>query len=276
MGLPCGTGDCTGYRVLREGLQGAGDAQQLVIVDLGGVPGATLGLPGHIGTQTTRRVQSRQTHRAGGDGACLVQHHGVDGARGLQDLRAFDEDAHLGPTPGADQQGRRRGQTQRAGTSDDQHGDGGREAGLHRMSQQQPGPQGDHSDDQHHRHEDAGDAVSEALNLRLAGLGLLHEARHLRQLRVGPHSGGADHKSPGSVHGGPGDRAARGDLHRDGLAGEHGEVDGGHPTDDLTVGGDLLAGPDHEVLADGQLLHRHAHLTTVAQHGDLFGPHLQQ
>ena len=78
-----------------------------------------------------------QAHPAGGDGAGLVQHHRVDPAGRLQDLRALDEDAQLGAPPGAHQQRGGGGQPQRAGAGDDQDGDRGGERRL------RPGPGGE-------------------------------------------------------------------------------------------------------------------------------------
>ena len=44
---------------------------------------------------------------------------------------------------------------------------------------------------------------------------------------------------------------------------------------DDTVGGDLLAGPHHERVADRQLLGGDAYFDTVAQHGDVLGAQLR-
>src|SRR5699024_7489019 len=86
------------------GLDGAGAAQQLGGLDASG----------------DRRVQG---HGAGGHGAGLVEHHGVDPPRGFEDFRALDQHAQLGPAAGADQQGGGGGQAQGAGAGDDEHGD---------------------------------------------------------------------------------------------------------------------------------------------------------
>ena len=45
---------------------------------------------------------------------------------------------------------------------------------------------------------------------------------------------------------------------------------------DDAVGGDLLAGPNDEQVADGELVDRDAHLGAVAQHGDVLGAHVEQ
>src|SRR5688572_31329389 len=49
-------------------------------------------------------------------------------------------------------------------------------------------------------------------------------------------------------------RSAHAHLHRQRLAGEHALVDRRGPLDDDPVGGDLLSGPDHEHVADGERL----------------------
>ena len=95
-------------------------------------------------------------------------------------------------------------------------------------------------------HEDPGDPVGEPLHLGLAVLGLLDQPGHLRQLGVGADPGGADDEPPAGVDGRPGHRVAGADLDRHRLAGEHRGVDRGGAALDDPVGGDLLAGADHE------------------------------
>ena len=68
-----------------------------------------------------------EAHPAGGDGAGLVEHDGVDPARGLEHLRALDQQAELRAAAGADHQRRRRREPERARAGDDQHRDGGGE-----------------------------------------------------------------------------------------------------------------------------------------------------
>ena len=69
------------------------------------------------------------------------------------------------------------------------------------------------------------------------------------------------------VDGGADDLVARPDLDGDGLAGDHGHVDGRVPVDDDAVGGDLLAGPHHEPHADLELVERD--LASVVERGGL-------
>ena len=66
-------------------------------------------------------------HRAGGDGAGLVEHDRVDPPGRLEHLGALDDHAELGAAAGADHDRRRRGQAEGARAGDDQHGDGGGE-----------------------------------------------------------------------------------------------------------------------------------------------------
>ena len=140
--------------------------------------------------------------RAGGDGAGLVEHDGVDPAGGLQHLGPFDQDAELGAAAGADQQRGRGGQAERAGAGDDQHGDGGGErrltAGTRRRARP---PRVATAMRDHDGHEDAGDPVGEPLHLGLAGLGVLDQPGHLRELGVGADPGGAHHEPAAGVDG---------------------------------------------------------------------------
>ena len=56
------------------------------------------------------------------DGAGLVEHDGVDAVRRLKRFGGLDEDAVHRATTRADHDGRRRGETQRAGAADDENG----------------------------------------------------------------------------------------------------------------------------------------------------------
>ena len=66
------------------------------------------------------------------------------------------------------------------------------------------------------------------------------------------------------------------DLDRHGLAGEHRLVDRRGAVDDDAVGGDLLAGPDDEEVADRELVDGDEHLDAVAQHAGLLRAELEQ
>ena len=66
----------------------------------------------------------RHLRLAGGEGAGLVQHHGVHPVQVFQRFGILEQHAHLGAPAGADHDGHRRGQSQRAGAGDHQHGNG--------------------------------------------------------------------------------------------------------------------------------------------------------
>ena len=255
---PGAAGDRRGDRVLGGVLERAGQPQHLVLVDAGA------------------GVDVDERHLAGGDRAGLVQHDGVDPAGGLQHLGALDQDAELGAPAGADQQRGRRGEAQRARAGDDQHGDRGGERRRGAGPGAEPEPERGRGERDHDRHEHPGDPVGEALHGGLAVLGVLDELRHLGELGVGADPGGAHDQPAARVDGGADDRVAGPDLDRHGLAGEHRGVDRRGALVDDAVGGDLLAGPHDEPVADGQLLGRDPHLGAVAQHGDVLGAELEQ
>lgn len=183
-------GDGTGDRMLGGVLQRACQPQDFGLV--GAVGGA----------------HGQQGHAPGGDGAGLVEDDGVDPARGLQYLRALDQDAQLGAASGADQQRGRRGQPQGAGAGDDQYGDGGGERGREPGAVAEPEAEGAQGEGDHDRHEDGGDPVREPLRRGLAVLRVLHQLRHPGQLGVGADPRGLDDETSARVDGGAGDRVA--------------------------------------------------------------------
>lgn len=251
-------GDGLGDRVLGGVLQRPGESQHLVgVLAVGG---------DDVG----------QGHPAGGDGAGLVQHDRVDPAGGLQDLRALDEDAELGAAARTDQEGGGRGQAEGARAGDDEHRDGRGERRCGTASGAEPEPEGGHRQSDHDRHEDPGDPVGEALHLRLAALGLLHQLGHLRELGVRADLGRLDDQAAARVDGGADDGVADPDLDGHGLSGEHAQVDRRAALDHDAVRGDLLAGPYDEAVTGPEPLDGDAFFAAVAQHGDVLGAHLQQ
>ena len=163
-----------------------------------------------------------QGHPAGGDGAGLVQHDGVDPAGGLQHLRALDQDAELGAAAGADQQRGRRGQAERARAGDDQHGDRGGERGGRRRRRCRARSRGWPTA----RAMTIGTKTPEIRSASrctggLAVLRVLDQPGHLGQLGVGADPGGAHDQPAAGVDGGADDGVAGADLDRHRLAGEH-------------------------------------------------------
>ena len=221
-------------------------------------------------------VDGSNAHPPGRDGAGLVEQDGVDPAGGLQDLGALDEDAELGAAPGTDQQGGRRGKSERTGAGDDQDCHGCSEGGGRGVSGQQPDRQGGQGQEDDDRDEDAGHPVGQTLDLRLAVLGVLDEACHLSQLGVRADPGGPNQQPPAGVDGRADHGVAGADLDRHRLAGKHRGVDGGGTFGDDAVGGDLLAGANAEDVPDNELVDRDPDLGSVAQDGNVLGAHVQQ
>jgi hypothetical protein len=218
-----------------------------------------------------------QRHLARGHGARLVEHDRVHAAGGLEDLGALDQQAELGAAAGADHQRRGRRETERTGAGDDQDRDGGGEREARALAGAQPeAERGDREEDDD-RHEDARDAVGEALHRRLAGLRVLDEPRDLGQGGVGADLRGAYDQAAAGVDGGAGDLRPRRDLDRDRLAREHAHVDRARALLDDAVGGDLLARTDHEAVADGELLDGDAALAAAGvEDRDVLGAELEQ
>ena len=206
----------------------------------------------------------------------LSKHDGVDSAGRLEHLGAFDEDAELRAPSGPDEQGGRGGEPERARAGDDQHRDRGGEGAGRRGAVGEPEPERGHGDGDDDGDEHGGDAVGEALHGGLAGLCFGDEAGDLGQRGVGADPGGPHDEAAAGVDGRPGDRVTGCDLDGDALAGEHRGVDGRGAGLDDPVGGDLLARPDDEAVADGELLDRDAHLGAVSDDGDVFGAELEQ
>ena len=96
-----------------------------------------------------------------------------------------------------------------------------------------------------------------------------HEARDLRERRVGPDPRRPDDQAAVAV-----DRAARDirpglDVDRHRLAGEQGLIDGRGPLLDDAVGRELLAGPDDEAVSDLELVRSNDDLQAVSEHARL-------
>ena len=135
---------------------------------------------------------------------------GVDAARGLEDLRALDQQAELRAAAGADHQRGRRREPERARAGDDQHGDGGGERERRALAGAEPEAERRDGERDHDRDEDAGDAVGEPLDRRLAGLRVGRRARAICASAVSaPTLRRADDEAAAGVDGRARDLVAR-------------------------------------------------------------------
>jgi hypothetical protein len=155
----------------------------------------------HLGAVLAVRDRDvREAHAAAGDGAGLVEHDRVDRPGGLEDLRAPDQQPELRAAARADEQRGRRGETERARAGDDEHGDGRREREGEVLAGADPEAERGDREADHDRHEHARDAVREALDRRLARLGVGDQARDLRQRGVGADPRRAHDQVAADVH----------------------------------------------------------------------------
>ena len=149
-------------------------------------------------------------------------------------------------------------------------------AAAGRLPGEQPAGQGHERDDEHEGHEHRGDPVGQPLHGRLAALRLGDQPRHLGELGVGAHAVArttsrppAFTVAPMTPSPGPTSTGTDSPVSIEASTADAALLD--HP-----VGGDLLAGPHHEAVADHQRVERHPLLGAVAQHGDVLGAELEQ
>ena len=247
-------GDRPADGVLAGRLQGAGEPDRVGVVAVDGV----------------------HAHLAGGDGAGLVEHDGVDAPGRLEDGGVADHDAELRGPAGADEQRRRGGEPERAGAGDDQHGHGRGEAALG-VAQQGPQGEGEHGDAEHHRDEHRGDLVGEPLHGCLRGLRVRDQGGDPGQGGVRADAGDLDDQAAAGAHGGADDLVALALVDREALPGHHRLVDRGATLYDDPVGGDLLAGAHHEAHPRPEQVHVDQALGAVlVEDGGLLGAHPEQ
>ena len=251
-------GDAPPRRLLYDGIcqrvtgglfQRGGGAQQLLLGDAGDAQ--------HI----------RDLRRACGDGAGLVQHHGVHPSQQLQTGGGLDENAPFGGLAGGDGDGHRCGKSQRAGAGDHQHGDadGQAEPDAH-AAHRRPQHGGEDGNGDHHRHEHGADLICQTADGGLGGGGLLHELDDLGQGGIRAHPVGGQLQIAAGENGGGYGAAAGGLLHRHTLAGEGGFVHSAAALGDGTVHGDAPTLPDDDGLTGSDLVGGHRDLRPVPAH----------
>ena len=246
--------------MLAGGLERGHAGQQLALVDAAGGVGHDVGEP----------------HLAVGEGAGLVEDHDIDGAREFEGIAPLEEDAELGAAAGSDQDRRRRRQTQRARTGDDQDRDRVAQGDGHLGLGEEPAGEGRRADCENHGDEDAGDPVDELLHRGLGGLRFLDELRDAGEGGLFSDARGLDHHASFLVERGAEDPVSRPLVHRKRLAGEHALVEGGASLHDGSVGGNLLARPDHQQITRQELLRGHGDLVAFSEHARLLFAELEQ
>ena len=111
------------------------------------------------------------------DRACLVEDDRIEVSCALERFCALDQDADLGATLRADHDGGRSGKAQSAGAGDDKDRDGVVEGSseVSGCQEREPEEEGRRSNGHNDGDEDAGDAVSRALDRSLRVRGLIDE-----------------------------------------------------------------------------------------------------
>ncbi len=212
-----------------------------------------------------------------GEGARLVQHHGLDGVQGLQRLGGLDQDAVLRALAGAHHDGHGGGQSKGAGAGDDQHRHpGGEGLGHVPAGGDEPNSGGDDGNSDDHGDEYPRHLVGQFGDGGLGGGRLVHQTDHLGQRGVLPHPGGPEGKGAGLVDGGGGHLGAGQLLHGQALAGEGGLIHRGGPLGHHPVHRDATAGADHDEVAHRHVLHGYLYLRAVPQHHGGLGGQIHQ
>ena len=179
-----------------------------------------------VGIEADQRNDRGQFRLALGQRTGLVHHQRVHLLHGFQRLGILDQHAQCRAATGADHDGHRRGQSQRARAGDDQHrhrvDDGMGEARL--RSPDAPYCQCGECRQHHRRHEISGNHVGQALDRRARTLCLAHHVHDLSEQRIGADALGAHQQAAGTVHRGADQARARSLFHRDGFAGHHGFI----------------------------------------------------
>ena len=146
-----------------------------------------------------------------GQGAGLVEDHGVHVGQPLEGVAAADEDAQRRGPPAADHHGHRRGQAHGARAGHEQHGDGAEHGGARRSRPPATRPRKvSGRDGQDGRDEHRADPVGQALEGRLVALGVVDQALEPGQHRLGGHRADLDHQHAVAVAGPAGDRGSPG------------------------------------------------------------------
>ena len=211
-----------------------------------------------------------------GERARFIQHHRIHLGQLLYGFCRFDEDAPAGARARRSHDGHRRGQPQRAGAGNHQHGDGAVKGKFKAAARDQPGSQRHRRNAHHHRHEDAGNAVGQFGNGRLGGGCLLHQGDDARNGGIAAHLFGAHLEIAAAADTGRGHAVPHRLFFGDGFPGQRRSVDGAVPLHDDAVCRDALPGAHHQNIAHGNLLGRDFHFLPVAQQRRRLGRQIHQ
>ena len=205
----------------------------------------------------------------------LVEDDRIYSSGKLERLAAADQNSRFGTVAGPDHDRRRSRQAHGARAGDDDDGDecheGVRQARL--RTGDKPQNEGGRADDEHDRHEDRRDPISQPLDRRLGPLCPADQIDDLRQGGISPDPRRPEQEGPMAVHRSADHLGADSLLGGNRLAGEHRLVDRGGAVHDAPVDGDPLTGSNAHEIADTHVLERYVDLG--ASPDDSSGPNLQ-
>ena len=118
------------------------------------------------------------------------------------------------PSPAATYSAAGRGESEGAGTGDDQDRQCRGDGLCGRVAEQEPRAQGQQGDQEDGGHEDVAHPVGQPLHGRLLVLGVLDQPEHLRQLRLAADLGGAHDQTPADRDRAADHEVAHGDIER--------------------------------------------------------------
>ena len=193
---------------------------------------------------------------AAGDGACLIQGNDIYFARLFQRDRCLEQDAVFRSHAVAHHDGHRCGQTQGAGTADHQHRDSSGKGKTDFLPGNQPDEQSENCDGNHRRHENAGHPVRHLGNGRFGGRRIADHLDDLGEGGIFAHPGSPAADEAGLIGGGRRDGVSRLLVHGDALPCQRGLIHRAGPLQHNAVHRDILAGTNHEEIADLHLVDR--------------------
>ena len=205
----------------------------------------------------------------GRDGAGFIQQNGAQGLASFQRLAVAEEDARFRAPPRAHHDGGRRGQAQRAGAGDHEHGDHvedrRRQVCAAAAANSEPAYKRDHGQRDDQWHEISRDAVGNRLNRRSAGLRRFHQPDDLPQDGVLADALRLGDQAPLLIDRAGDDLVAGFLVHRHALAAEHGLVNRGTAPGHNGVGRDALARLDQEQVARSDFVDGNRLLLAIAE-----------
>jgi len=159
------------------------------------------------------------------------------------------------------------GQTQGAGTGDQQHRNGGIQPLGQTATGQQPRRQGEGGKADDTGHEHRRHPVGQTLHRQFGGLGVIDHADDAGQNGVGANGRGAHDQRAGAVDAAAGQSVPRLFDHRQAFAGQQRFVDAGQARFHHAVHRDAFPRTDQHHVAHRHLFHRHHAFAPVAQQG---------